>query len=123
MTDFTTGDKGCTLFNELHQTNPISPEAVGSGLGGAVDGTLPKYAVFPDHALVRAPSTLSSIEASTLTCAALTARISLFGLERLTAEDWVLIQGTGGVWLLFNSPSLLERQSWQLHFRATRPSS
>lgn len=97
VTDFTTGDKVYTLFNELHQTNPISPEAVGSGLGGAVDGTLRKYAVFPDHALVRAPSTLSPIEPSTLTCASLTAWNGLFGLKKLTPGDWVLIQGTGGV--------------------------
>ncbi|EQB45213.1 hypothetical protein CGLO_15946 [Colletotrichum gloeosporioides Cg-14] len=94
---FTAGDKVCTLFNELHQTNPITPEAVGSGLGGAVDGTLRKYAVFPDHDLVTAPSILSSIEASTLTCAALTAWNALFGLKKLHASDWVLIQGTGGV--------------------------
>ncbi|CAI0644229.1 unnamed protein product [Colletotrichum noveboracense] len=94
---FTAGDKVCTLFNELHQTNPITPEAVGSGLGGAVDGTLRKYAVFPDHGLVTAPSTLSSIEASTLTCAALTAWNALFGLKKLNAGEWVLIQGTGGV--------------------------
>ncbi|KAJ5019882.1 Zinc-type alcohol dehydrogenase-like protein [Colletotrichum sp. SAR 10_99] len=95
--DFTTGDKVYILFNELHQANPITPEAVGSGLGGAVDGTLRKYAVFPDHGLVTAPSTLSSVEASTLTCAALTAWNALFGLKKLNAGDWVLIQGTGGV--------------------------
>ncbi|KAK2737444.1 putative alcohol dehydrogenase [Colletotrichum kahawae] len=97
VTDFTAGDKVYTLFNELHQTNPITPDAVGSGLGGAVDGTLRKYAVFPDHGLVTAPSTLSSIEASTLTCAALTAWNALFGLKKLKAGDWVLTQGNGGV--------------------------
>ncbi|KAE9583621.1 hypothetical protein CGMCC3_g149 [Colletotrichum fructicola] len=95
--DFTASDKVCTLFNELHQTNPITPEAVGSGLGGAVDGTLRKYAVFPGHGLVTAPSTLSSIEASTFTCAPLTAWNALFGLKKLKADDWVLTQGTGGV--------------------------
>ncbi|KAF0325867.1 hypothetical protein GQ607_006999, partial [Colletotrichum asianum] len=114
--DFTTGDKICTLFNELHQTNPITPEAVGSGLGGAVDGTLRKYAVFPDHGLVTAPSTLSSIEASTLTCASLTAWNALFGLKKLKADDWVRIEGTGGVSLAsIISSRLAEQPLWPSH--------
>ncbi|UKZ65773.1 uncharacterized protein TrAtP1_006965 [Trichoderma atroviride] len=69
VTKFAKGDRVCTLFNEHHQTNPITPEAVTSGFGGAIDGTLREYAVFGDHALVKAPSTLNAIEASTLTCA------------------------------------------------------
>lgn len=98
---FAPGDKVCTLFNELHQTNPITPEAVGSGLGGAVDGTLRRYGVFPEHGLVRAPSSLTSIEASTLTCAPLTAWNALYGLgsKQVKKGDWVLTQGTGGVTL------------------------
>ncbi|KAF4829247.1 Zinc-type alcohol dehydrogenase-like protein [Colletotrichum siamense] len=60
--DFTAVHKICTSFNEFHQASP----KVGSDLGGAVDGTLCKYAVFPDHDLVLSTSTLSSIEASTL---------------------------------------------------------
>ncbi|KAF0635471.1 hypothetical protein FPSE5266_07572 [Fusarium pseudograminearum] len=97
--DFAVGDSVCTLFNELHQNNPITPEAVGSGLGGAVDGTLRKYAVFPDHGLVQAPSSLNAIEASTLTCAPLTAWNALYGVQSkaIKAGDWVLTQGTGGV--------------------------
>ncbi|PTB41022.1 uncharacterized protein TrAFT101_006173 [Trichoderma asperellum] len=91
------GDRVCTLFNELHHTNPITAEAVASGLGGAVDGTLREYAVFGDHALVKAPSSLNAIEASTLTCAPLTAWNALYGLKPVKAGDWVLTQGTGGV--------------------------
>lgn len=99
VTDFALGDRVCTLFNELHQTNPITPEAVASGLGGAVDGTLRKYAVFPDHGLVQAPRSLDAIEASTLTCAPLTAWNALYGIQSkaVKAGDWVLTQGTGGV--------------------------
>ncbi|KAL7926086.1 hypothetical protein ACQKWADRAFT_281732 [Trichoderma austrokoningii] len=93
------GDRVCTLFNEHHQTNPITPEAIASGFGGAIDGTLREYAVFGDHALVKAPSTLNAIEASTLTCAPLTAWNALYGLQSkaVKAGDWVLTQGTGGV--------------------------
>ncbi|KAH0431005.1 hypothetical protein CcaCcLH18_07419 [Colletotrichum camelliae] len=64
---------------------------------GAVDGSLRKHAVFPDHGLVAAPSTLISVEANTLTCAALTAWNALFVLKKLKADDWVMIQGSGGM--------------------------
>lgn len=99
VTDFSVGEKVCTLFNEFHQTNPITPEAVGSGLGGAVDGTLRKYGVFHERGLVKAPSSLKPVEASTLTCAPLTAWNALYGLQSkaVKAGDWVLTQGTGGV--------------------------
>ncbi|KAK2925416.1 Polyketide synthase, enoylreductase domain [Fusarium oxysporum f. sp. vasinfectum] len=72
---------------------------VGSGLGGAIDGTLRNYGVFPEHGLVQAPQSLSAIEASTLTCAPLTAWNALYGLQSkaVRAGDWVLTQGTGGV--------------------------
>lgn len=99
VTKMAKGDRVCTLFNELHQTNPITPEAVGSGLGGAIDGTLRTYGTFPEHGLVPAPTTLSAVEASTLTCAPLTAWNALYGLQSkaIKAGDWVLTQGTGGV--------------------------
>ncbi|TFB07081.1 hypothetical protein CCMA1212_001168 [Trichoderma ghanense] len=96
------GDRVCTLFNEHHLTNPITQEAAESGLGGAVDGTLRDYAVFGEHCLVKAPPSLSVIEASTLSCAPLTAWNALYGLEgnMLKPGDWVLTQGTGGVSLI-----------------------
>ncbi|KAI5460429.1 hypothetical protein BGZ63DRAFT_472932 [Mariannaea sp. PMI_226] len=99
VTGFSVGEKVCTLFNELHQVNPITPGAVGSGLGGAVDGTLRKYGVFPEHGLVVAPLSLNAVQASTLTCAPLTAWNALYGLQSkaVKAGDWVLTQGTGGV--------------------------
>ncbi|EXJ95554.1 alcohol dehydrogenase [Capronia coronata CBS 617.96] len=99
VTEFKVGDKVCTLFNQLHQAGPISPRAMQSGLGGAIDGTLRKVAVFPEHGLVKAPSTISPIEASTLTCAPLTAWNALYGLQSkaLKPGDFVLTQGTGGV--------------------------
>ncbi|KAL6789117.1 NAD(P)-binding protein [Trichoderma sp. SZMC 28012] len=99
VTRVSKGDRVCTLFNEHHQTSPITPEAVGSGLGGAVDGTLRNYGVFGEHCLVKAPSSLNAVEASTLTCAPLTAWNALYGLQSkaIKAGDWVLTQGTGGV--------------------------
>lgn len=70
-----------------------------TGVGGAVDGTLRQYAAFPETGLARAPANLNAVEASTLTCAGLTAWNALFGLAGRAVKqgDWVLTQGTGGV--------------------------
>ena len=96
---FSKGDKVITLFFQGHQHGPITLAAVATGLGGALDGTLRKYAVFPESGLVLAPSNLSPAEAGTLTCAPLTAWNSLYGLESkaLKPGDTVLTQGSGGV--------------------------
>ncbi|EEH40040.1 alcohol dehydrogenase [Paracoccidioides lutzii Pb01] len=97
VTQWRRGDRVCTLFNQTHQANPITPESMNSGLGGVIDGTLRKYAVLPEYGLVRAPANLNPIEASTLSCAPLTAWNALYGLLPLKAGDVVLTQGTGGV--------------------------
>lgn len=70
-----------------------------SGLGGAVDGTLRNYGAFNEQGLVAMPKSLSAVEASSLTCAGLTAWNALFGLEgkKLLPGQWVLTEGTGGV--------------------------
>jgi NADPH:quinone reductase-like Zn-dependent oxidoreductase len=96
---FSTGQKVCTLFHQGHIAGPITPAIAGTGLGGALDGTLRQYAVFPENGLVLAPATLNPIEASTLSCAPLTAWNALYGLtdRALRPGDVVLTQGTGGV--------------------------
>ena len=96
---FKEGDKVCTLFNQGHQAGAIDAKALMTGLGGAVDGTLRKYAVFEETGLVAAPPSLTPIEASTLSCAPVTAWNALYGLESkaLRPGDVVLTQGTGGV--------------------------
>ncbi|KAK2009099.1 zinc-binding dehydrogenase, partial [Colletotrichum eremochloae] len=99
VTLFKEGDEVATLFNQHHQANPITPLAVKSGLGGALDGTLRQYGVFPEHGLVKSPRTLNPIQAATLPCAPLTAWNALYGLQSkaLKPGDYVLTQGTGGV--------------------------
>lgn len=62
-------------------------------------GTLREYRAFDELELVKAPENLDALEASTLSCAALTAWNALYGLElkALRPGDTVLTQGTGGV--------------------------
>jgi NADPH:quinone reductase-like Zn-dependent oxidoreductase len=71
--------------------------SLGTGLGGVLDGTLRQYGTFPESGLVTMPPSLSYLEASTLSCAALTAWNALYGIKPLTPGDVVLTQGTGGV--------------------------
>ena len=68
-----------------------------STLGGPIQGTLAEYRVLPETGVVPVPAHLSDPEASTLTCAALTAWSSLVTYGAVTAGDTILLQGTGGV--------------------------
>ena len=97
VTKWKKGDKVVTLFNQLHQTNPIDARGAKSGLGGVLDGTLRQYGVFSEDGVVRAPSNLDHVEAATLTCAGLTSWNALYGLKPLRPGQTVLVQGTGGV--------------------------
>lgn len=96
---FKVGDKVATLFNQGHIAGSLDQQTVRTGLGGAVDGTIRQYGVFDEQGLVHMPSNLNFLEASTLSCAALTAWNALYGLESkaLKPGDVVLTQGTGGV--------------------------
>lgn len=91
------GDKVVTLFNQGHQYGELRPNTVGTALGGMLEGTLRPYGAFNETGLVRAPANLSHVEASTLSCAAVTSWNALYGLRQLKPGDWVVVQGTGGV--------------------------
>ncbi|CAI6275162.1 unnamed protein product [Periconia digitata] len=99
VTRFKQGDKVVTLFNQGHLGGPIDTSNIQTGLGGLIDGTLAEYGVFDENGLVAAPSNLDFAEASTLSCAALTAWNALYGLQShaLKPGQTVLTQGTGGV--------------------------
>ncbi|RAO66506.1 uncharacterized protein BHQ10_002518 [Talaromyces amestolkiae] len=97
VTKWKKGDQVVTLFNQGHQYGPMTVAAASTGLGGALDGTLREHAVFNENGLVRKPDNLNTIEASTLSCAALTAWNALYGLKPLKPGQTVLVLGTGGV--------------------------
>lgn len=99
VTRFKPGDRVVTLFNSGHIAGSLDAASLATGLGGAIDGTLREYGVFDEQGLVAAPKNLNDLEASTLSCAGLTAWNALYGLESraLKPGQWVLTQGTGGV--------------------------
>ncbi|KAF7196734.1 Zinc-type alcohol dehydrogenase-like protein [Pseudocercospora fuligena] len=94
---FKKGDKVITLFNQGHIAGSLDEQSMNGGVGGVVDGTLRQYGSYDEQGLVHAPSNLDFVEASTLTCAGLTAWNALYGLKQLMPGDWVLTEGTGGV--------------------------
>lgn len=98
VTRFSHGDPVVTMFFQDYQA-ALTEAARSTALGAALDGTLRRYAVLSETGLALAPSNLSPIEASTLTCAPLTAWNALFGLpgNELRVGQTVLTQGTGGV--------------------------
>ena len=97
VTRFQKGSKVVTLFNQEHQYGSLNPQSIGTGLGGDLDGTLRQYGTFHENGLVAMPKTLNWIEASTLSCAALTAWNALYGLRAIKPGQFVLTQGTGSV--------------------------
>jgi NADPH:quinone reductase-like Zn-dependent oxidoreductase len=100
VTAFKVGDKVVTHLAPFIPDDqwPGFPE-ITAGMGQQVNGTLTQYGVFPQRGLVHMPKTCTFPQAATLTCSALTAWNSLFGLKGREPKsgDWVLTQGTGGV--------------------------
>ncbi|KAJ4132395.1 hypothetical protein NW754_015211 [Fusarium falciforme] len=97
---FKPGDKVVTNFDPSIPDDAFSTIAqVPKMLGQGTDGTLRSIGVFPEGALVHAPTSLDWLQAATLTVTYTTAWNSLFGLKGREAGPgtWVLVQGTGGV--------------------------
>jgi len=93
--------KGDRVINTVVQdwiSGELLPSHLGTAFGGGVHGTLVQFKVFQEHSLVIAPKDISYEEASTLTCAALTAYNALFaGYNPVGPTSYVLVLGTGGV--------------------------
>jgi NADPH:quinone reductase-like Zn-dependent oxidoreductase len=72
--------------------------AMRSALGaGGPSGVAADYVLFDEQAIVPVPDYLSWEEAATLPCAGVTAWHALVTEGHLRPDEWVLIQGTGGV--------------------------
>ena len=91
------GDRVIGSFFEDWTGGEPTEEKLHSALGGALDGVLCEYRVFPAHGLVRTPDHLSDAEAAALPCAGLTAWSAVVKLGQIKPGQTVLVQGTGGV--------------------------
>ncbi|KAL7620414.1 hypothetical protein AAE478_009409 [Parahypoxylon ruwenzoriense] len=99
VTRFQPGDKVITALQPKHIGGVLNTRIASFALGATVDGTFRSVGAFEEQGLVAMPEGLSFTEAATLGCAGLTAWNALFGLsgKRVSAGQWVLTQGTGGV--------------------------
>jgi NADPH:quinone reductase-like Zn-dependent oxidoreductase len=68
-----------------------------TALGGALNGMLAEYVVLAESGVVAIPPHLNFEEAATLPCAALTAWQALVTRGNISADETVLLLGTGGV--------------------------
>jgi NADPH:quinone reductase-like Zn-dependent oxidoreductase len=94
---FAPGDRVVGSFFETWLDGEPSAAKMHGALGGAVDGVLAEYRIFPAGALVQTPQHFSDVEAATLPCAGLTAWSAVVKLGGVKAGQTVLTQGTGGV--------------------------
>ena len=95
--EWAVGDRVHGLFVQDWIDGPPNDAVLRTSLGGGIDGVLRERMTFPVSGLVRTPEHWSDAEAACVPCAAVTAYHALFGYRGLTADDTVLLLGTGGV--------------------------
>lgn len=96
---FAVGDRVITHFSPHWREGWQSGSAAQppyNSLGGIYPGVLSEYVCFDQEWFVQAPATLDDAQASTLSCAGLTAWFALFELGRVKPGQRVLVHGTGG---------------------------
>jgi len=95
--NFKPGDRVTGSFFEGWLGGEPSEAKMRTNLGGALDGVLCEYRLWPAAALVRTPDHLSDAETASLPCAGLTAWSAVVKLGNIRPGQTVLTQGTGGV--------------------------
>jgi NADPH:quinone reductase-like Zn-dependent oxidoreductase len=94
---FKVGDRvNSTLYSRWIDGAP-GPNEPDYCFGAPLPGGLAEYMIIHEESAVRAPDSMSDVEASTLPIAALTAWFSLMEFGKLQPDQTVLLQGTGGV--------------------------
>lgn len=97
VTRVRTGDRVAATFMQGWVDGEIDDSKWKTALGAGPRGVAAEYCVFHESGVVRVPDYLSSEEAATLPCAAVTAWNALFESASVRPGDTVLCLGTGGV--------------------------
>jgi len=92
-----TGDRVTGTFFQGWSSGPFRREMANTALGGALNGMLAEYVALSAEGVMAIPPHLSFEEAATLPCAALTAWQALVTRGNVSADETVLLLGTGGV--------------------------
>lgn len=92
------GDRVMPIFYPRWLDGPVTAHKLACPLGGAVaDGLLAECSIVDESALVGVPEYLSSEEAATLPCAAVTAWNAVMVASEVGSGGTVVTLGTGGV--------------------------
>ncbi|MAB14584.1 NAD(P)-dependent alcohol dehydrogenase [Parvibaculum sp.] len=91
------GDRVAPSFFQGWISGAPTLEALGTSLGGPIDGCAQDYMRLSAEGVSKAPDNLSDEEVACLPCAGLTAWRALMVEGRVKPGDTVLVQGTGGV--------------------------
>ncbi len=94
---FEVGDRVAGIFFARWVDGRPNAQTNASARGGSIDGMLSEMIVSHEDGLVEIPEHLSFEEAATLPCAGVTAWNALFKHGGLLENDFVLLEGTGGV--------------------------
>lgn len=97
VTHLAKGDRVVTSFFQGWIDGPLTHPAMGTALGGAMDGVLAEYAALSAQGVVKIPDGMSYEHAATLPCAGVTAWHALIESGNLQAGQTILALGTGGV--------------------------
>jgi NADPH:quinone reductase-like Zn-dependent oxidoreductase len=97
VTLWKTGDRVAGTFFQGWQSGPFQREMANTALGGALNGMLAEYVVLSADGVVAIPSHMNFEAAATLPCAALTAWQALVFRGNISADETILLLGTGGV--------------------------
>jgi NADPH:quinone reductase-like Zn-dependent oxidoreductase len=97
VTRWDVGDRVAATFFAGWSGGPFRREVLATARGGALPGLLAEYVVLGEDGLVAIPPHMSFEEAATLPCAALTAWQALVTHGKVSADQTVLVLGTGGV--------------------------
>lgn len=97
VTQWKIGDRVTGTFFQNWIAGPVKREVHNAALGGSMNGMLAEYVALSADGVIAMPEHLSFEEAATLPCAALTAWQALVTAGQLSADETVLLLGTGGV--------------------------
>lgn len=97
VTRFRAGDRVAPIFCQKWLSGKPTREKLRSTLGGPLQGTLAERMVLSEEGLVAVPGYLTDEEASTLSCAAVTAWNAIAVQGNVGPDEVVLVQGGGGV--------------------------
>lgn len=97
VTRWKTGDRVASLFFQGWHTGLFRREMGHTALGGELDGMLAESVTLAEDGVIAIPAHMNFAEAATLPCAGLTAWHALVTAGNVSADETVLLLGTGGV--------------------------